>query len=1244
VIEKLLIGETGVRALLVKVAPGIHGVIQSLHFSDVALKNPEKKFREGMTVKARVLNVDLGRRRLELTLKKTLVNSDQSIWSSWEALAVGQSAVGTLVKIDANGALVQFYGTVKGRLPVSEMSEAYIKDAREHFKVGQVVTVHVLRVDAEHHRLTLTARDPSTAVKTESETLEAGTLTSGTVFEKSANDLSLRLSPSGAIARLPLDHISDGSENKRKSAFEKIRVGQQMEGVLILDARRGRVAMLSNKASLRKAAEEGTILKSFEDLKEDAIFTGFVSNITENRVFVRFAAGITGVINKPQLPEDQAELPEFGMKTLQPISARVLKVDYKGVTPRFWLSMKTSSAPIEHPEPQQEPTFVEKEIHEPVDEKITSYSDFVVGAVTKARITSTRETQLNVELAKGIQGRVDVSEVFDNIEDIKDYKHPLKQFSTKQILNVRILGQHDSRSYKFLPLSHRTSKNPVFELSARPSMISGDQPAVLTLENMKVGDSYPVFINNIADKSLMVNVSPAVRGRIRASDVSDDLGLTTNLSRNFHLGSVLKARVIAIDVEKNRLDLSAKTGTSTKVVTIDNVSAGDIVAGRITKITDKSIIVQLSESLVGGVELIDMADDYDLADPARFRKNEIIRAYVLGVEKPNKRIYLSMRPSKILSSGLDVKDPELSLQNLNVNDVRRGFVSNVTDKGLFVSLAYGLTAFVRVTNLSDDYVKDWKAQFQKDQLVRGKIIAVDKDSGHVQMSLRKSHVEGIYRPKITFTDLKVDDIIEGKIAKVETFGVFIEVINSEHVRGLCHRSQIAEKRIEDVAKLGFSEGDVVKAKVLKVEPEQRRVNFGMKASYFADEEDGNEDESEDDEQDMAEVASDDLSEDEGVELGIGINGDEGEDAGSFDDESEGVSIELNNGDDTTMEVDEPTKHTAPAKGLSVGGFDWFGMPSTATISPKRTVDDHSDAEANAQAKKKQKKRKPEILVDHTADLDTHGPQTPDDFDRLLLTDPANASLWVQYMAHYISLGDTDAARSVGTRALASIPPSFESEKIIIWVALLNLENAFGDDDSIESTLERACETMDPEEMHARLASIYIQSGKTQKADDLFQTMLKKFTQNPKLWINYATFLFDTLEDPSRARALLPRALQALPPFAHFDITSKFAQLEFKTKTGVPEEGRTRFQGLVNLYPKRLDLFNVMLDLEIKLGDKDQVRSVFEQVLAKDIKPAKAKPFFQRWLAFERKEGDERMVEQVEVRAAQWVAKHKEKTV
>ena len=103
-----------------------------------------------------------------------------------------------------------------------------------------------------------------------------------------------------------------------------------------------------------------------------------------------------------------------------------------------------------------------------------------------------------------------------------------------------------------------------------------------------------------------------------------------------------------------------------------------------------------------------------------------------------------------------------------------------------------------------------------------------------------------------------------------------------------------------------------------------------------------------------------------------------------------------------------------------------------------------------------------------------------------------------------------------------------------------------------------------------------------------------------------------------------------------DITSKFAQLEFRSATGVPERGRTLFEGLLDSYPKRTDLWNVLLDLEMKLGDKEQVRQLFERVLARKIKPKQAKFFFKRWLAFEEKEGDERSVDNVKAKAAEFV--------
>lgn len=1229
-IEKLLIGPAGITSLLVNLADGITGLVPRIHFSDIVLQHPEKKFRERGSVTARVLSTDLAKQQIRLTLKKSLVNSDQKIWKDFSEIAVGDSSPGSLVKVDTYGAIVHFYGSVKGFLPVSEMSEAYIKDATEHFRVGQSLTVHAMSVTPETGRMTVSCREPTSSnqsIDTTLISLTPGTLVTGKVFEKSEDDLLLRLKETGVIARLSVDHISDGSLKKRKSALAKIRVGQDLQYLLVLEARaKQRIVIVSNRSSLLKASSDGTLLRSFGDLKEGATFTGLVSNITSDGVFVSFADGISGLIPKTQVPAESEEMADFGIALLQPIAAKVSSIDYRNFPPRFWLTMREGKdvpgSPSVKSNGASQPAG---DLIDPVDSSLKFLSDLEVGKFTKARIVSVKETQINVELAKGVQGRIDVSAIFDSWDEIKDRKRPLQTFSAREIIDVKVLGAHDARNHRFLPLTHRVGKTPVLELSAKAKDIKEPMREEVKLENMKPGSSWLAFVNNIGDDCLWVNISPNVRGRIRSVDASDDLSLAADLEVNFPIGSALRVRVISVDVDRNRLDLSAKQGDPTAQVTLKDILKGTIIPGRITKMSDRQLLIQVSETVVGAVDLIDMADDFTEVNLARYQKNDVVRVYVLDVDIPNKKISLSLRPSKVLSSSLKVADTEVtSVQQLNVNDVVRGFVTNVADSGLFVSLGHKVTAHVRVSNLSDSFLKDWKDQFQRDQLVQGKLVSVDKSTGHVQMSLKESVLDVNYKPPKTFTDMHVGDVVTGKVAKVETFGVFILVDNSENVRGLCHRSEIAEKRIEDASKL-FSEGDVVKVKVLKVELDKRRINFGMKASYFGDHED--EDEADDSDEEMEDYAAGGAALDSDAETN-----DNSDDASAVESLDE---IAPSDPDEDMIDgyAGTPTAATKPTSALAVGGFDWYGLSNDTRSSSTRPASASDDETAAPAAKRK---RKPDIQIDQTGDLTTNA-QVAQDFDRLLGEKPESSSLWMQYIAHHLTLGDIDTARSIGERALKSISMNNESEKLNTWVGLLSLENAYGDDESQQAILDRACEVNDAQTIHERLCSICVQNRKLEKADDLFQVMLKKFGRNdPKLWINYASFLFDTAKDPDKGRALLSKALQTLPQFTHFDITSKFAQLEFKSPQGLPERGRTIFEGLISSFPKRVDLFNVLLDLEINQGDKEQVRALFKRIFAGKVKAKQARFFFKRWLEFEQKEGDEKSVDAIKLRAADWV--------
>ncbi|KAI9663440.1 MAG: rRNA biogenesis protein rrp5 [Trizodia sp. TS-e1964] len=1206
---KFLINTTGVAGALVNLADGITGLVPATHLADVKLLRPEKKFKEGTAVTARILSIDLLKRQFRLTLKKSLVNSEAPIFASYKDIRVGDQSPGTLVSIIPTGAVVQFYGNIRGFLPVSEMSEAYIKDPTQHFRDGQVVTVHVLSIDPSNDRMVVSCKDPKAFGEAQQLALKEliiGETVSGLVLEKSDNELLVEISGSGLKGKLSVGHIIDGSAAKAKSAMNKIRVGQLLSDLLVLQKLEGqRLILLTNKSSLKKAAKSGQLLKAFSDLKEAAVLTGFVKSLTPAGIFLQFADGLTGLVPKSQISEASVELDNFGLQLFQSLTATVHSIDYD--QRRFILTMKDNPIVESNSKNNRSGIPLERELVNPIDAEVHSIDDFVTGKLTKAKIASVKDIQINVRLAENVQGRIHVSEMFDDWDSIKDPKNPLANIKPNKDISVRVLGVHDARNHRFLPITHRTSKIPTFELSSKPKDLTTKDFVPLSLENIKVGSEWIAFVNNVADDFLWVNISANIRGRIGQLNLSDDISLLNDLSENFPVGSALRVHVIRVDFEKNKVEFSARSPSSIEPLSLDNLTLGMVLPGRITKVTDRNIMVQISSKISGSVNMIDLADDFSKANPHNFKKNDVARVCITEIDTVEKRISLSTRPSKVLNSALVVEDPEItSISQIKVNDILRGFIKNIADSGIFVTLGSHVSAYVRVSDLSDSYIKDWKSSFEIDQLVKGKVIAVDPLLNHIQMSLKSSVIDKDYNPPITFSQLKRGQIVTGKVRKVEDFGVFIVIDGSTNLSGLCHRSEMADTTVEDARTL-YEEGDLVKAKILNIDTGKKRINFGLKAKYFANtpEEESNS---------AAKVPeSDDEDADGGVALDV-----------------ESLIEEQAQNSNKEMPTTKP--------GLKTAGFDWSGG-----IRESNEAEAEADSETGESKPTKPKKHKrAELKIDHTGDLDANGPQSVADFERLLLGQPDSSYLWLSYMAFHLQLKDVARAREVAERALRTISITEEDEKLNVWVALLNLENTYGTDETIEEIFQRANEYCDKQDIHERLISIYIQSGKNEKADALFQTTTKKYTQSPSLWLNYATFLMTTLSAPSRARALLPRATQALPAYAHVDITSKFAQLEFKSPSGDAERGRTIFEGILSTWPKKADLWSVWLDLEIKAGDAAQVRAVFGRVTARDskLKPRNVKQFFKRWLEWEEKMGNRKGLDAVNARAAEYVAEVK----
>ncbi|KAH9906139.1 nucleic acid-binding protein [Xylariomycetidae sp. FL2044] len=1229
-IEKLVINQDGVGGLLVKLAEGIVGFVPEMHIADIRLQHPEKKFREGVKVKARVLSTDPVKRHVKLTLKKTLVNSEAVALKSFDELAVGLQVPGTIVNVLGSGAVVQFYGSLRAFLPVSEMSEAYIHDPKEHFRVGQVVSVHVLNFDAEAHKLFVSCKDPSafgldkqTALKK----LKIGDTVSAKVVQKTEDDIFLELTDSSLKAMLSAGHLTD-RPSKSQSALKNVRVGQTLTDLVVMDKNDSRRSIaLSRKPSLVKASQEGKLLSALDDAKVGELRAGYVRNITATAVFVQFAGQLTALLPKSKIPREDQTKPDFGLRKHESVIVKIDSIDRD-----LGRILVASSSLLDNDavkEASRGATLPASKAENPVDETISSIDDIHIGKIVKAKITAVKSTQLNVRIADNIQGRVDVSQVFDTWDKISKPKIPLGTFRINKTIQARVLGIHDARNHRFLPITHR-STNSVLELSAKPSDLKKDATGPLSLDTIEIGSTHIGFVNNVQQQSLWVSLSPNVRGRVNTMEISDDVSQLENLSAKFPVGSAMRVRVLAVNPTEGHLDLSARSSDSATNLAWDSVKRNMVLPGRITKINERQIIVQLSDTVSGPVHLIDLSDDYAEASTMSYSKHNIIRVSVVDVDKSNKKIRLSSRPSRVLNSSLPVKDREItSLSQLSVGDVIRGIVKNVSDKGLFVGLGGDFTAMVRISDLSDKYLKEWKDEFQIDQLVKGRIISLEPTTGQIQMSLKASVVEKEFVPLIHHHDLRKGQIVTGKVRKVEEFGAFILIDGSANVSGLCHRSEMAEKPVDDARKL-FKEGDAVKAIVLKIDKEKKRVNFGLKPSYLDDQDSDMGDESEDEDDDAGvAILNDDGDEDDEDE-------DDEDDEDEMEDSDNDIVITGAN-DEHGESFDEEMADSLPGGVglLNAGGFSWSA--NAADKADAMDIDEGQDI-TESQDKKK-KRRRPQIEVDRSGDLDIFGPQTAVDYEQLLNRQPNSSALWIQYMAHQMQVSELAKAREVAERAIATISSSEETEKLNAWVAYLNLEARFGSEETVDEVFKRACQVNDQQEVYQRLATIYIQEDKANKAEDLFQTLVKKFgSTSTDVWYNYAHWLHAVRNQPERARELLPRATQALPDHARFTAMTKFAALEYNSPNKDPERGRTMYEGLLAMFPKRFDLWNQLLDHEdVDGADKTVVRDVFERATkVKGLKARAAKKWFKRWADWEEKNGDAKSREKVSAKAAEWV--------
>jgi small subunit ribosomal protein S1 len=161
------------------------------------------------------------------------------------------------------------------------------------------------------------------------------------------------------------------------------------------------------------------------------------------------------------------------------------------------------------------------------------------------------------------------------------------------------------------------------------------------------------------------------------------------------------------------------------------------------------------------------------------------------------------------------------LDRLSPGDVIEGQISNIVDFGAFVDLD-GMDGLIHISELSWSHVNHPSEVLDIGQTVKVKVLDIDRDRQRISLGLKQTQTDPWQQVVDSYRE---DDVVEGRVAKVVTFGAFVEILPG--VEGLVHISELAPHHVENPREV-VSQGDAVNVRILEIDGERRRLSLSLK--------------------------------------------------------------------------------------------------------------------------------------------------------------------------------------------------------------------------------------------------------------------------------------------------------------------------------------------------------------------------------------------------------------------------------
>ena len=385
---------------------------------------------------------------------------------------------------------------------------------------------------------------------------------------------------------------------------------------------------------------------------------------------------------------------------------------------------------------------------------------------------------------------------------------------------VRNLDEMVGKTYKFKVLKFNRKRSNI--VLSRRAILETERESKRsnTLATIHEGKVVQGTVKNITEYGVFVDLG-GVDGLLHITDIS--WGRVKHPSELFKVGDEINVKVLNLDLERERVSLGMKQLVPDPwSLAAQKYTVGSRVSGRVVSLTDYGAFVELEEGIEGLIHVSVMSWTRKVRHPNKIVSvGEEVEAVVLDIKSENRRISLGMKQAS--PNPWDVISDKYP-----VGTTIEGKIKNITDFGLFIGIDEGIDGLVHISDLSwTKRIKHPSEIYKKGDTVQAIVLEIDKDNERFSLGVKQLQAD----PWETVAQrYAVGKEITGNVTNVTDFGVFVEL--EEGIEGLVHVSEISREKVKTPVGM-FNVGDPIKAMVMNINSEERRIGLSIKRLEMA---------------------------------------------------------------------------------------------------------------------------------------------------------------------------------------------------------------------------------------------------------------------------------------------------------------------------------------------------------------------------------------------------------------------------